>query len=119
MNSGKIIGVQAVVCAVAAAAALAAGAARADEIQPGANSSHTPNFGSATVALTGRNYTKGCVRLYVNGQHDVQAGQPFNFGSVAANHRFTASVFPKGCGGAALKTVLFTTSKPKNWWSIH
>ncbi|MCM2263030.1 hypothetical protein MX031_21630, partial [Ralstonia solanacearum] len=60
------------------------------------------------VDLTGQNYTQGCVRFFVNGQHyDVSAGQSTKVFYVASGSKFMASVFPSGgvCGGTATRNV--------------
>ncbi|RFP09370.1 signal peptidase [Duganella sp. BJB488] len=120
MNNSKIIGKKTMFAAVVVAA-LTAGSASADETPPGANNAHTPGTTPTSTTLMGQNFTKGCVRFYVNGQRDVQAGKSSNFGTVAANKQFMASVYQNGCGGAAVKNVWFKTSgaQATNWWTIR
>lgn len=110
----KIINKKAVLVAAAAMAVCIAGSASADEPPPGANQKHTPQLPTPISGrLDGRNNTSGCVRFYVNGQHDVRPGSIVKLGTVTNNQSFRASVFKRACGGAALKTVKFTASGVK------
>ncbi|MHA6882262.1 hypothetical protein [Ralstonia pseudosolanacearum] len=99
MNTDKMPGKTCVVLVAAAALALIAGPAHAQSV--------APRF---SLPLMGKNSTTGCVRFYVNGQHDVPAGQTKRFGIVPSAKQFMASVFPNGCGGTAAKNVWFTTT---------
>ncbi|MCL9844318.1 hypothetical protein [Ralstonia solanacearum] len=101
MNISKTISKTSLVCAAAAALALVAGPVHAVTVSA-----------SFTVKLTGQNATKGCVRFYVNGQHDVAAGQTKYLGGVSNDTPFMASVFPgPTCGGTASRNVWITTNK--------
>ncbi|WP_197339380.1 hypothetical protein [Ralstonia solanacearum] len=75
------------------------------------------------VDLTGENYTQGCVRFFVDGQHyDVSAGQSTKVFYVASGSKFMASVFPSGgvCGGTATRNVWYTTdSVPHQTWLVR
>ncbi len=127
MNSSKIIGMKAVVFAVAAAA-LAAGAVRADEIEPGANNRHT-NFGGTVrptptsthyrrITLLADNQTGGCVRVYASGRHNLTPGEPLRV-VVVPNVTYQAAVYKgSSCSGKPFKSVPFTpldTSKSATW----
>ena len=109
MKFSKIMGKQAVVVAIAAAAALIAGSASAAAPVDSAK-------------LTGYNDTKGCVRFYVTPSHprDVKAGANFSFGTVSADHTFQASVFSGACAGKARKTVSYkTVADGSNNWHVR
>ncbi|WP_229211664.1 MULTISPECIES: signal peptidase [unclassified Duganella] len=103
MNSRKIIGKSAFFFTVAAMGALTSGSAGALE---SAIITSAPSY-----HLVGSNLTNGCVRFYVNGQHDVPAHHGFKLGTVQDNGKLLqASVFAGACGGKAIKTVSFKPS---------
>lgn len=115
MNLKKIIVKKSFVLATTAAIALVAGAGNAV-------AAPVDLVGGGQVTLIGLNLTKGCVRFYADGQHDVAAGSEWKSGTVRSGQGFTASVFPSACGGAATKTVRLavpTTGVTSTIWTVR
>lgn len=114
----NIISRKALLVAAVAMAACIAGSASADEPPTGPNPRHTPVPSQppapTTTPLKGYNGTAGCVRFFVNGQHDAKPGATIPLGTATLNKSYMASTFKGACGGAALKNVWLTptTAKP-------
>ncbi|MDB0509858.1 hypothetical protein V4C85_24050 [Ralstonia solanacearum] len=108
MNIVKTIGKKFAFFSVAATLALMAGQAQSVTV--------------TSVALTGENYTRACVRFFVRGQHyDVSEGQLTKVLRVASGSTFMASVFPGAtCGGTAARNVWYTTnSETRQTWLVR
>lgn len=80
-----------------------------------------PAAPGAPINLVGENVTGGCVRFYVNGQHDVPARTGRKLGQMKGGQQFTASVFRGACGGTAIKTVQFTVpgKYTTEYWTVQ
>lgn len=95
------------VFAIAATAAFSAGAAT--------SAGSAPAIGR-TVYVSIDNNTGGCVRVYANGQFDLQA-HTSTLAGLIPNRNYMASVFKGRCGGAAVKNVWYTApnASPTQW----